>query len=245
MKSRALRLFGLIRRARLVRSAALAYRAGPVCRLGLAVLLVRGCPLLLITPALGHAQAPQPQAGLPSAPPPAAPAQSATDKDYVIGPGDIVQVFVWRNPDLTATVPVRPDGRITTPLVPDMVASGKTPAQLARDVEKVLSEYVRSPQVNIIVTQPADAFSQVKITGHVKRPGSVPYHKGMTVLDAILAAGGLDPFAAGNRAKLVRSIDGKETETRVKLDKLLNDGDLKQNLPLRPGDIIVVPESLF
>lgn len=165
--------------------------------------------------------------------------------DYVIGPGDTLQVFVWRNPDLTVTVPVRPDGKISTPLVEDMPAVGKTPSQLARDVEKVLSEYVRSPQVNIVVTHPASAFSQVKVIGQVQKPQAVPYREGMTVLDAVLAVGGLGTFAAGDRSQLVRTVDGKPTQTRVKLDALLNKGDMSQNLPLRPGDVLVVPESRF
>ena len=171
--------------------------------------------------------------------------KAATGGEYLIGPGDTVQVFVWRNPDLTVTVPVRPDGKISTPLVEDMPAVGKTPTQLARDIEKVLSEYVRSPQVNIIVTQPASAFSQVRVIGQVQKPQAVPYREGMAVLDAVLAVGGLATFAAGDRTQLVRTVDGKQTQTRVKLDALLNKGDMSQNLPLRPGDVLVVPESRF
>jgi len=171
--------------------------------------------------------------------------KAATSGEYLIGPGDTLQVFVWRNPDLTVTVPVRPDGKISTPLVEDIPAVGKTPTQLARDIEKVLSEYVRSPQVNIIVTQPASAFSQVRVIGQVQKPQAVPYREGMAVLDAVLAVGGLATFAAGDRTQLVRTVDGKQTQTRVKLDALLNKGDMSQNLPLRPGDVLVVPESRF
>ena len=166
-------------------------------------------------------------------------------ENYMIGPGDTIQIFVWRNPELTATVPVRPDGTITTPLVQDMVAVGKTPSILARDIEKVLAEYVRSPQVNVIVTQPTSAFSQVKVIGQVARPQSIAYRDGLTVLDAVLAVGGLGPFAAGNRAKVVRTENGKPREIKVKLASLVNDGDLKQNIQLQPGDVIVVPESMF
>ncbi len=176
---------------------------------------------------------------------PTTPSLSVVPSDYLIGPGDTVQVFVWRNPELTVTVPVRPDGKISTPLVEDMPAVGKTPTQLARDVEKVLSEYVRSPQVNIIVTQPASAFSQVKVIGQVLKPAAVPYREGMTVLDAVLAVGGLSNFAAGNRAHVVRMQDGKEVQIRVKLDALMNNGDMSQNLKLRPSDVLVVPESRF
>jgi polysaccharide export outer membrane protein len=172
-------------------------------------------------------------------------AAASVGTDYVIGPGDVLQVFVWRNPELTSTVPVRPDGKISTPLVEDMVAVGKNPSALARDIEKVLGEFVRSPQVNVIVTAPASVFSQVKVIGQVAKPQAVPYREGMTVLDVVLAVGGLAPFAAGNRAHLVRTVDGKSTEIKIKLSALVNDGDMKQNLPLKPGDVLVVPESRF
>jgi polysaccharide export outer membrane protein len=178
---------------------------------------------------------------------PAAPAQadSGVAADYIIGPGDVLQVFVWRNPELTVTVPVRPDGKISTPLVEDMTAVGKAPTALARDIEQVLAEYVRSPQVNVIVTQAASVFSQVRVMGQVMQPQALPYREGMTILDAVLAVGGLAEFAAPDRAKLVRSEDGKQREIRVRLGRLLNNGDLKQNLALRPGDVLLVPESRF
>ena len=172
-------------------------------------------------------------------------ATSSVAPDYRIGPGDTLQIFVWRNPELTTTVPVRPDGKISTPLVEDMTAVGKTPSQLARDIEGVLAEYIRSPQVNVIVTVPVSAFSQVKVIGQVTTPQSLPYREGMRVLDAILAAGGLTEFAAGNRGKIVRKVDGKDTELRVKVDDLVNKGAMNQNLELKPGDVIVVPQSFF
>jgi len=165
--------------------------------------------------------------------------------NYVIGPGDTLEVFVWRNPDLTVTVPVRPDGKISTPSVEDMVAVGKTPSGLARDIELALTEYVKSPKVNVIVTQPASVFGQIKVIGQVLHPQALPYREGMTVLDAVLAVGGLGQFAAGNRAHLVRNDKGKQQEVRVKLDALVNDGDMRQNLSLLPGDVLVVPESRF
>jgi polysaccharide export outer membrane protein len=183
-------------------------------------------------------------AAFAQAPAMAQPAAEATG-DYRIGPGDSLQVFVWRNPDLTVTVPVRPDGKISTPLVEDMVAVGKTPSGLARDIEKALAEYVKAPQVNVIVTQPASVFSQVKVIGQVLHPQALPYHDGMTVLDAVLAVGGLGQFAAGNRSHVVRELKGKQTELKVKLEALVNDGDMTQNLALRPGDVLVVPESRF
>ena len=176
---------------------------------------------------------------------PTVPASAAVSPDYVIGPGDTLQVFVWRNPELTSTVPVRPDGKISTPLVEDMVAVGKTPSGLARDIEKVLAEYVKSPQVNVIVTVPASVFGQIKVMGQVLRPQALPYRSGMTVLDAVLAVGGLAPFAAGNRARIVRTENGQQKEIKIRLDALTNDGDMKQNLPLQPGDILMVPESRF
>src|SRR6267143_3911863 len=136
---------------------------------------------------------------------------------YLIGAGDMLQVFVWRNPELSATVPVRPDGNISTPLVDSMIAVGKTPIQLARDMEAVLAEYVRSPKVNIIVTTAASAFSLVKVVGQVAHPQALPYREGMTVLDAILAVGGLGQFASGNRARIVRVEHGQQTTIHVKL----------------------------
>jgi polysaccharide biosynthesis/export protein len=176
-----------------------------------------------------------------------APAQSplppADAERYIIGPSDVIQVFVWRNSELTTTVPVRPDGKISTPLVEDMVAVGKTPTQLARDIEGKLAEYIRSPQVSIIVTQPASLFSQVRIVGQVREPKPLAFRQGMTVLDALLAVGGLSEFAAGNRAKIVREENGKTTEIRIKADDLLNKGDMTQNRALQPGDVVVIPES--
>ena len=174
-----------------------------------------------------------------------APAALPVSPDYLIGPGDTLQVFVWRNPDLSVTVPVRPDGKISTPLVEDMSAVGKTPSILARDIEKALSEYVKSPQVNVIVTIPVSVFSQVKVIGQVLKPQSVPYREGMTVLDALLAVGGLGQFAAGNRAHIARTVNGKEQDIKVKLDALVNGGEMQQNLKLLPGDVLVVPESRF
>jgi polysaccharide export outer membrane protein len=182
-------------------------------------------------------------AAVPPAPPKAIAAPVAAA--YIIGPGDTLEVFVWRNPELSSTVPVRPDGKISTPLVEDMVAVGKTPTVLARDIEKVLAEYVKSPQVNVIVTQPVSAFSQVKVIGQVLKPQSLPYRDGMTVLDALLTVGGLGPYAAGNRAKVVRTDGGKQTQINVNLEKIIDKGDMTQNIKLQPGDVIVVPETHF
>jgi len=184
---------------------------------------------------------------VPAAQPPAAVPASAADvgPDYRIGPGDSLQVYVWQNPDLSVTVPVRQDGKVSTPLVEDMLAAGKTASQLARDIEKVLSEYVRSPKVNVFVLNAVSALSQVKVTGQVKTPQALPYHEGMTVLDAVLATGGLTDFAAGNRAKVVRTVDGKQQDIKIRLDRLLEHGDMSQNIALRPGDVLLVPQSRF
>ena len=178
-------------------------------------------------------------------PTPTAAENKGTDSNYIIGPGDTLEVFVWRNSELSVTVPVRPDGKISTPLVEDMVAVGKTPPQLARDMEKVLSEYVREPKVNIIVTTAASAYSLVKVVGQVQHPSALPYREGMRVLDAILAVGGLTQFASGNRARIVRVENGKETIIHLKVADLVNNGDVKQNALLKPGDVLVVPQSIF
>jgi polysaccharide export outer membrane protein len=177
----------------------------------------------------------------------AVPDAAAARPDYVIGPGDTLQVFVWRNPELTTSVPVRPDGKISTPLVEDMVAVGKSPAVLARDIEKVLSEYVRSPTVNVIVVTAASALSQIKVFGEVKAPQSVPYRDGLRVLDVVLVAGGVTDFAAPNRAKIVRAATNnqKPKEERVRLGDLMQKGDMSQNLLLKPGDVLVVPQARF
>ena len=172
------------------------------------------------------------------------PSDSATE--YVIGPGDTLDVFVWREEELSTQVPVRPDGRITTPLVEDMVAVGKTPSALARDMEKVLSEYIRTPKVNISLVEAASARSQVRVTGQAVTPRAMPYREGLTILDVMIEVGGLSEFAAGNRAQLVRrGPDGKTTRKRVRLSDLLDDGDQSQDLPLQPGDVLVIPETRF
>jgi polysaccharide biosynthesis/export protein len=204
------------------------------------VLLMVGW-LMLSPLILSCASAPTPA----PAPPPSPTEAKAPDSNYIIGPGDTLEVFVWRNPELSVTVPVRPDGKISTPLVEDMVAVGKTPPQLARDMEKVLSEYVRAPKVNIIVTTAASAFSLVKVVGQVQHPSALPYREGMRVLDAILAVGGLTQFASGNRARIVRMENGKETTIHVKVADLVNSGDVSQNALLKPGDVLVVPQSMF
>ena len=211
-------------------------------------LIISVCSVSFAVPVLSQAPgavAPAPEVAPPATAAAPSPPAPTVGSDYVIVPGDVMQVFVWRNPELTATVPVRPDGKISTPLVEDMVAVGKNPSALARDIEKVLADYVRSPQVNVIVTQPASVFSQVKVIGQVTKPQALAYREGMTVLDAILAVGGLGPFAAGNRARLMRVENGKQKEIKLKLNALVNGGDMAQNVALKPGDVLVIPESRF
>ena len=196
-------------------------------------------------PAVAPAVVAPPPAAVSAMPaPPVLPA-AKTGPEYIVGPGDVINVFVWRNPELSVQVPVRPDGKISTPLVEDMVAVGKTSTQLARDIERVLSEFVRSPQVNIIVSTAVSTYSQVKVIGQVKSPQAIPYREGMRVLDVVLAVGGLSDFAAANRAKIVRQVNGRSTEIGVKLGSLMNQGDMRHNLEMRPGDVLIVPQSAF
>jgi polysaccharide export outer membrane protein len=172
-------------------------------------------------------------------------AAATISPNYQIGPGDTLKVSVFQNDELTATIPVRPDGKISTPLVEDMVAVGKTPTELARDIEKSLAMYVKSPKVSVVVTNALSIFSQVKVIGQVLHPQSLPYREGMTVLDAVLEVGGLGQFAAGNRAHIVRKENGKESDIKIKLESLINNGDMSQDLVLKPGDVVVVPETRF
>jgi polysaccharide biosynthesis/export protein len=168
--------------------------------------------------------------------------------EYIIGAGDTLSVVVAQNPDLSAeSVPVRPDGRISTPLANDVVAVGRTPTQLARDIEAKLREYVRTPNVTVIVRTAVGELGQVKVIGAgVTAPKAFPYHSGMRVLDLVVAAGGLSQFAAGNRAMLIRTEpDGSTRQIKVRLADLLGHGTVSENILLQPGDILVVPESWF
>lgn len=169
-------------------------------------------------------------------------------EEYVIGPLDSLQIFVWRNPELSAKVQVRPDGRITTPLISDMPAVGKTPAMLADDLKIALGEYIKDPIVSVIVESFSGTFSQqVRIVGATEKPASLPYRANMTLLDAMIAVGGLSEFAAGNRARLIRfdKNTGQQREYRLRLSALLKNGDTSANVRLEPGDVIIIPESMF
>jgi polysaccharide export outer membrane protein len=165
---------------------------------------------------------------------------------YIIGPGDNVNVHVWGNPDLSAGAEVRPDGRITTPLIEDVQASGNTPTQLSRLMEKKLQKYLRNPVVTVTVGNFVGRFSeQVRIVGEATEPRSIPYREHMTVLDVVIAVGGLTEFAAGNNTTLVRLVEGQQKQYRVRLDDLIEDGDISANVDMFPGDVLIIPEAFF
>ena len=166
--------------------------------------------------------------------------------DYLIGPGDNVDIIVWRNPEVSMAVPVRPDGKITTPLVEDLPASGKTSTQLARDIEEALSKYIQQPVVTVIVTEFVGPYTeQIRVIGEAARPQALPYREEMTLMDVLIAVGGITDFAAGNKARIIRSVDGKQKQFSVRLDDLIRDGDISANVPMRQGDVLVIPESFF
>ncbi len=166
--------------------------------------------------------------------------------EYIIGPGDSLDIFVWGYEDLTVTLPVRPDGRITTRLVEDMQAAGKTSTQLARDIEEAYRGYVKNPTVSVTVSEfVGSPAQQIKVVGGGAKPKTVPYKNSMTLLDLMIEVGGLGEFASGNRATLVRSANGKRESFKVRLNDLLSKGDISANVPLFPGDIIIIPESWF
>lgn len=204
----------------------------------------------------------KPQGGLPPSTSYSTQTSSPETYSYQIGPGDQLQIFVWRNPEVSQTITVRPDGKITTPLVEDLQASGKTPNQLARDLEKALETYIRQPIVTVIVANGIGPYSeQIRVIGQVSGSQSggggdqagrgagpqaraIAYRHKMTLLDVMIAVGGLSEFAAGNKTKVVRVADGKQQEYQVRLDDLLN-GDITANVDMLPGDILIVPEAWF
>lgn len=166
--------------------------------------------------------------------------------DYEIGPGDSLQIFVWDHGDLSTGVQVRPDGKISTPLVEDLQAAGKSPTQLARDIEEVLKEYIRTPVVTVIMQGfVGEGSQQIRVVGQAVSPSALPFRQGMTVLDVMISVGGLSEFAAGNKARIVRKTNEGEVEIRVKLGDLLNDGDISQNIQMMPGDVLIIPQSFF
>jgi polysaccharide export outer membrane protein len=178
--------------------------------------------------------------------PPAPPTPTLQTAPYPIGPGDVLSIFVWRNPELSVTVPVRPDGRVSMPLVQDLVALGETPAALAREIEKRLAQYITDPNVTVIPTRFVGPFSyQVRVIGEAATPRALPYRANMTLLDAMIETGGLTRYAAGDRATLVRTVNGAQESYQVFLDSLIKQGDIDANVALLPGDIIIIPQSYF
>lgn len=168
------------------------------------------------------------------------------DYNYVIGPGDTMEIFVWGNEELTTTGVVRPDGKFTTRLVEDLRASGKTSTELARDIEEAYAEYVRQPVVSVIVNGFVGVpEQQVRVVGEATEPSSVPYSQHMTLLDLMIAVGGMTEFAAGNKSVLVRTHEGGQESYGLRLDDLLKDGDISANMALKPGDIVIISESWF
>lgn len=181
---------------------------------------------------------------LPSAP--VSGEQTGVQNEYRIGSDDQLRIFVWRNPELSNTVPVRPDGKISVPLIEDMKATGKTPTELARDLEKAMARYVQNPIVTVIVSGFVGPFAdRVRVVGEAARPQALPYRSTMTLLDVMIAVGGITTFAAGNRATITRVVDSKQKTYRLRLDDLLRDGDMTANVKILPGDVIVVPEAWF
>jgi polysaccharide export outer membrane protein len=177
---------------------------------------------------------------------PASTAQRGPSEPYRIGPGDTLRVFVWGNPGLSDEVPVRPDGRVSIPLLEDVDAAGKTPSELGREIEQQLSAFVADPLVTVIVTEFVGAFSeQVRVVGEALEPRAIPYRDDMTMLDVMIEVGGLTEFAAGNRSTLVRIADGREQQYRVRLDDLVRSGDITANVAMRPGDVVIIPETFF
>lgn len=210
-----------------------------------ALVLLAGCyeeHLPVTAPAVVAAPVVAPVA----APAKTADATAAKSDVYVIGPGDQLNIFVYDSPQLSMTVPVRPDGRISTPLVPELMAAGKTPSQLGHDITERLKEFVKDPNVTVIVSGfigPLDR--QIRVIGEAAEPQAVPYRDHMTVLDLMIMTKGLTRYAAGNRAVIVRHVDGKQETIHVRLDDLLKNGDIDQNVEMQPGDTLIIPQSWF
>lgn len=178
--------------------------------------------------------------------PPLASLAGPAARDYLVGPGDQVNIIVWRNPEISMVVPVRPDGKITTPLVEDLQASGKTSTQLARDIEQALSKYIQQPVVTVVVEGFVGPYSeQIRVIGEAAKPQALPYRENMTLMDVLIQVGGITDFAAGNRARIIRTIDGKQQKFKVRLKDLIKNGDISANMPMRQGDILIIPESYF
>jgi polysaccharide export outer membrane protein len=170
----------------------------------------------------------------------------APQMEYIIGPGDMLNIQVWRNPEVSTTIPVRPDGKVSTPLVEDLVAANKTPSHLARDIEKALSKYIQDPIVTVMVTGFVGPYdSQVRVIGQATKPQALQYREKMTLMDVMIAVGGITDFAAGNKASIVRTVNGKQQQFGVRLESLIRDGDISANVDILPGDVLIIPESFF
>jgi len=202
--------------------------------------LVRYASYILASTLLLAGCASRPVADTASAP------AAAVNSEYRIGPGDNLNVIVWRNPEVSLAVPVRPDGKFSTPLANDIEASGKTPKEVGAEIAKALAAYITDPVVTVVVTEFSGVYGdQIRVIGQAAKPQALPYRKDMSLLDVIIAVGGTTEFAAGNRANVIRLVEGKQTKIAVRLDDLMKDGDISANLAMRPGDILVIPESIF
>jgi len=189
--------------------------------------------LLLMAACAGRVSLEQPEADAPRA-------------DYQIGAGDVLSINVWRNPEVSISVPVRPDGKITTPLVEDLQAAGKTSTQLARDIEKALEKYIQQPMVTVIVTSFVGPYAQqIRVIGEAARPQALPYRQGMSVMDVMIAVGGITDFASGNKATIIRTVNGQRQTVPLRLQDLLRKGDISANVAVLPGDVLVIPEGWF
>lgn len=182
----------------------------------------------------------------PIYPPAPAKAADASDWLYLLGPGDSVNIFVWGNPEVSGAFPIRPDGKVTMNLVEDMPASGKTPSQLARDIEKVLGRYIQDPVVTVTVSGGVGPYSQqIRVVGQAAKPQALNFRENMSLVDVMISVGGLTDFAAGNRASILRVVDGKPQQYGVRLEDLVKGGDVSANVDMRPGDVLIIPESWF
>mgnify|MGYP001764858587 CR=1 FL=1 len=179
---------------------------------------------------------------------PPAPAKAASNADwmYLLGPGDSINVFVWGNPEVSGTFPIRPDGMVTMHLVEDLKASGKSTSQLAREIEKILGRYIQDPVVTVVVAGGVGPYSQqIRVVGQAAKPQALNFRENMSLVDVMISVGGLAEFAAGNRASILRIVDGKPQQFSVRLEDLVKGGDISANVEMRPGDLLVIPESWF
>jgi polysaccharide export outer membrane protein len=171
---------------------------------------------------------------------------SVDSYQYLIGPGDSLSIFVWRNPDISGSFIVRPDGKVTTSLVEDLEVSGKTPTMLAREVEEKLSKFINNPRVTVSLSRFSGPLSeQVRVIGEAANPSAISYVEKMTLLDLMIAVGGLTEFASGNDAKLVRTVSGQQKTFEIRIDDLIKDGNIEENIDILPGDILIIPEAWF